>query len=76
MIEKPSTYPLDVDLEALQSVLCTRANALFVKLNTLLLVEVLYGWLGGLTVVADAVRLDSSLHVIKVVVRTSDLILG
>ena len=76
MIEKPSTYPLDVDLEALQSVTCTCANTLFVKLNTLLLEEVLNGWLGDLAVIADAVRLDPSLHVLEVVVRASDLIFG
>ena len=76
MIEKSSTYPLDVDLEALQSVTCTCANALFVKLNTLLLEEVLNGWLGDLAVIADAVRLDPSLHVLEVVVRANDLIFG
>ena len=76
MIEKPSTYPFDVDLKALQSVTCTCANALFVKLNTLLLEEVLDGWLGNLAVIADAVRLDPSLHVFEVVVRANDLIFG
>ena len=76
MIEKPSTYPLDINLKALQSVTCTCANALFVKLNTLLLEEVLDGWLGDLAVIADAVRLDPSLHVFEVVVRANDLIFG
>ena len=76
MIEKLSTYPFDVDLEALQSVTCTCANAFFVKLNTLLLEEVLDGWLGDLAVIADAVRLDPSLHVFEVVVRANDLIFG
>ena len=76
MIEKPSTYPLDVDLEALQSVTCTCANTLFVKLNTLFLEEVLDGWLGDLTVIEYAVRFDPSLHVFEVVMRANDLVFG
>ena len=75
-MRKQSTYPLDVDFEALQGVTCTRTDALFVKLDALLLEEVLHGRLGDLTVIANAVLLESSLHVFEVVVRAFDLILG
>ena len=75
-MEKLSTYPLDVDFEALQSVTCTSADALFVKLDTLLLEEVLHGWLSYLTVIANTVFLDPSLHIFEVVVRANDLIFG
>jgi len=66
--------PFDVDFEAIKSILGARANTLLVKLNTLLLKEVLNCWFGDFTVIFYAVRCNSTLHVIHSIVSTLNLV--
>ena len=69
------TYSLDVDLKSVKSILSLCLNALLVKLNTLLLEEVLNGRLSGCAVVGCTIVFDSSTHVVNIVMSAENLIL-
>ena len=68
------TYPFDVDLEAVESVIGACADALLVELDSLLLEAILHGRLSSRAIVGCTIVLDPSLHVINIVVSAEDLI--
>lgn len=67
--------PFNVDLEAVEGIARLCADVFLVKLNSLLLEEVLNSRFSNCAVVGDAIVLNPSLHVLNIVVSAKDLIL-
>ena len=68
-----TSYPFDVNLKTVESVLLGSFDVLSVDSNALLLEEVLHAWLGNDTVIGSTVCLETTNHVLLGVVGAFDL---